>query len=397
MNSIILISIILEMIKISNNLISMEPYKDIFINILTRDIDFKDAILDLVDNSIDAAKKTRKTNDLTNFEIKITIDKSKFVINDNCGGISIDTATESAFRFGNDKTSSHDDQSVGRFGIGMKRATFKIGNMITVESATEKEYFKVIIDVFDWQKQKDWDIKFKQVTENKNKTVGTTIKVTNLKEDTIRKFTQGTFIVALEESIREKHSDALENGIRITLNNSVIDPLPKEKQVKVAELKIKEKGFTGSISVYKAECNKKLAGWYIKFNNRVIIKADKSQLTGWGLSKIRDKMKTEEFEERFSSFRGYVDLIDTKARMLPFNTTKNSVNKDSEEYEKILDYMVEAMNKSIPHFRDLGLKCISYKRPVEQVTKLMKLLDLKYAKDVGEYTYDQYIKNNNIK
>lgn len=43
------------------------------------------------------------------------------------------------------------------------------------------------------------------------------------------------------------------------------------------------------------------------------------------------------------------------------------------------------------------LRCISYKRPVEQVTKLMKLLDLKYAKDVGEYTYDQYIKNNNIK
>ncbi|WP_211144280.1 ATP-binding protein [Clostridium aciditolerans] len=375
----------------------MEPYKDIFINILTRDIDFKDAILDLVDNSIDAAKKTKKTNDLTNFEIKITIDKSKFVINDNCGGISIDTATKSAFRFGNDKTSSHDDQSVGRFGIGMKRAIFKIGNMITVEAATEKEYFKVIIDVLDWQKQKDWDIKFKQVIENKNKMVGTTIKVTNLKEDTTRKFTQGTFIVALEESIREKHSDALENGIRITLNNFVIDPLPKEKQVKVTELKIKEKGFTGSISVYKAECNKKLAGWYIKFNNRVIIKADKSQLTGWGLSKIRDKMKTGEFEERFSSFRGYVDLKDTKFRMLPFNTTKNSVNTDSEEYEKILDYMVEAMNKSMQHFRDLGLRCISYKRPVEQVTKLMKLLDFKYAKDVGEYTYDQYIKHNNIK
>jgi hypothetical protein len=71
--------------------------KTFFVDMLTRDIELEDAILDLLDNCIDGIQRTIKGRELTDrpyegFEAKISFSESGFKIEDNCGGIPLEVA-----------------------------------------------------------------------------------------------------------------------------------------------------------------------------------------------------------------------------------------------------------------------------------------------------------------
>src|ERR1051326_3239626 len=81
------------------------PEKDFFISMLTRDIDLQDAILDLLDNCVDGAIRTRgkektEIDSFDGFWAHIKFDEEKFIIEDNCGGIPWELAKEYAFCLG---------------------------------------------------------------------------------------------------------------------------------------------------------------------------------------------------------------------------------------------------------------------------------------------------------
>src|SRR5437667_12167010 len=82
-----------------------EPEKNFFVNMLTRDIELQDAVLDLLDNCVDGALRTRSKalaegDSFDGFWAKITLSKKKFIIEDNCGGIPWENAKTYAFRMG---------------------------------------------------------------------------------------------------------------------------------------------------------------------------------------------------------------------------------------------------------------------------------------------------------
>lgn len=83
------------------------PTKEFFVEMLTRDIELNDAILDLLDNCLDgvvrscADKDKLQTSDFySSYSAEITISPTEFTITDNCGGIPRDTAENYAFRIG---------------------------------------------------------------------------------------------------------------------------------------------------------------------------------------------------------------------------------------------------------------------------------------------------------
>ena len=82
-----------------SNIIKGNPTKSFFIEMITRDISIKDAILDLLDNSIDGANKINP-DDYEGMWIKLILNKDEFIVEDNCGGFSLETAQKYAFRFG---------------------------------------------------------------------------------------------------------------------------------------------------------------------------------------------------------------------------------------------------------------------------------------------------------
>src|SRR5262245_19303456 len=149
--------------------VSATPTKGFFVRMLTRDISLDDCILDLVDNSIDGAwssigaPRTELTNTdrLSSFQIDIQLSEERFQISDNCGGIDLDEAVTYAFTFGRKDQEATEQYSVGVYGIGMKRAAFKLGNDIRIHSTYDDggsvRSFMVPINVLEWLEPGDGD------------------------------------------------------------------------------------------------------------------------------------------------------------------------------------------------------------------------------------------------
>src|SRR5437016_230221 len=105
---------------------------------LTKDIELKDAILDLIDNSIDAA---RRFDSIKGRKVSVKTSAREFKIEDNCGGMSLDDAENRAFRLGRDPRAALPTHAIGLYGVGMKRAIFKMGDSFSVESKTPSTRF----------------------------------------------------------------------------------------------------------------------------------------------------------------------------------------------------------------------------------------------------------------
>src|SRR6266852_5395134 len=122
------------------------PTKRFFVSMLTRDIELKDAILDLVDNCVDGATrqlkgKLRGDKPYDGYAARLTLSAKSFDISDNCGGIP-QAAIKDAFLLGRPKI-EQSMPTIGMYGIGMKRAIFKIGEEAAVESFADDGAFQV--------------------------------------------------------------------------------------------------------------------------------------------------------------------------------------------------------------------------------------------------------------
>ena len=207
------------------NKITGIPSKELFIDMLVKDLSLRDAIGDLVDNSVDAANKnaTNKSN-LSKFLISISFDKNHFNITDNAGGIEEDVARKYAFKLGKPKNHEQGKHTIGQFGIGMKRAFFKLGERIAVHSIALKSDFKLNISVNEWKNRKDlkdWDFAFHEVNLKKHplKDTKTFIQITELKEDAKKQFIDPQFLIDLKNEISLEHQFAINKGLKIKINS----------------------------------------------------------------------------------------------------------------------------------------------------------------------------------
>ena len=205
--------------------VKVEPTKELFVYILTRDIAHQAAIIELVDNSVDGAKRVAEDADeLSAFGVEIDFNGSKFSIRDNCGGIPLDVAREYAFRFGRAEGMERVPGSIGQFGVGMKRALFSFGRRYVVESATEDDWFRLEVDLNDWLKKKDsWDFNLSEYGPNDgDKPIGTRIEVTDLVDDASRQFELDYFRTRVENEIRQKHGFFIAQGLAVRVRGSTI-------------------------------------------------------------------------------------------------------------------------------------------------------------------------------
>ncbi|MDO9633741.1 MAG: ATP-binding protein [Paludibacter sp.] len=216
-----------------SKIIQGNPTKSFFIQMITRDITINDAIVDLLDNSIDGASRLNP-NDYSGLRIDLILNKNEFVVKDNCGGFTVETAQKYAFRFGRPDDAPETSGSVGRFGIGMKRALFKMGKNFIIESKTKNEHFNVNVDVEQWKNKTaeitlsdgnqsivdDWNFSYENVTDNYNLlSNGTFIKVSNLFSEVSDLFDDVSFLNSLRNDIERLLNFSLEKKIEIFLNN----------------------------------------------------------------------------------------------------------------------------------------------------------------------------------
>ena len=200
-----------------------DPTKDFFIDMITRDIGLDECIFDLLDNSIDGASrhsKQDKRENLAGYFADILLGETDFEIKDNCGGMSLIDAKDYAFHFGRRSDAPKDaENSIGLYGIGMKRAIFKIGKKIKIRSATgaaPEEAFEADIDVAAWAAKKEWEFQLDQI--DPKGFVGTEISVKELRKATSSEFSDQIFVNKLRKDVGKYYSFFLQQGFEIKIN-----------------------------------------------------------------------------------------------------------------------------------------------------------------------------------
>jgi len=415
--------------------------KDFFISILIRDIDLAEAIVDLVDNSVDGARKLRGDGDLTGLYVHLELEANKFRIKDNCGGIEAEVARKYAFRFGRDS----DDpppvtkHSVGQFGVGMKRAIFKLGNEIKIVSNAPTSRFTVNFKVTDWKKDTDWDLKFITLEEGitvPEEELGTDIVITGLNESPSKEIVLGAFHTKLRNMIESAHAESVNKGFEVKVGPYVLSAL-HPKLLRSVELTPIFKTFQFfptspnpvTVRIYAGilDSGPAEAGWYVICNGRTILAANQDDTTGWGEG-------TPRFHHQYSRFRGYIYFDCDDAGRLPWNTTKtdvdaelpiyqaakleminsmkpvleflNKLDREKDTEEKPLtdsvehsdpvqfEYLAHSSNfvyKAVEVQNRVKLARISYQKTAEEVEKAKKILKAGSSKEVGEKTFDYYM------
>ncbi len=340
---------------------------------LTRDIDLKDAILDLLDNCIDGIQRTIRgqapsETPYDGFWAQIEVSETSFKIEDNCGGIPLDVAQRYAFRMGRPKEITDDDDvlTIGTYGIGMKRAIFKLGRSAQVFSQTETDSFKVIIQP-DWLlSDETWDLPLEIIDSPLGRN-GTSLEVQALRDEAAKQLSTQSFQNTLASEIEALYSYIIGKGFEITVNGKQVKPRPLVLQWEgLSKLKNADKeavapylyeayeadvevkiavGFHRALPSYEeienAEIGKRrkrdTAGWTIVCNDRVVVANDKTLLTGWGEAGV------PRYHPQYISISGIVHFKSTDARKLPITTTKRGIDASSELYLHVKERMREGL------------------------------------------------------
>lgn len=434
------------------------PIKNFFVRMLTKDISLQDCILDLLDNCLDGAGKQLLVNKkdvkpeikYEGFKAELSFSADSFSINDNCGGVSIADAVEYAFHFGRRTDAKQDsDFSIGLYGIGMKRAFFKIGKLIHMHSYTEGEAFETTIDVDAWEKDiANWD--FDLYEEDLRDIPGTEIVINKLNEGVGEEFADQVFINRIVETIARDYSFFLQDGFEVQVNQTPVVPyqfkLREGKGFEPLSISYTENGTGGAPVQVKIMAgmaapppDDDLAdvpesglvayyGWFVSCNNRIVLAGDKTEKTVWANEGFA------RWHNQYNGFMGIIDFSCPDPNRLPWDTTKRNLELTNRLYRRALvkmkdatrkyidytnqrkDFIYEAKEKEISTnavpIRSLPLSSemklpfiekmprikmatIQYKRPEEEVKKVAASLGSRFMsnKDVGLKTFEYYLDN----
>jgi hypothetical protein len=425
------------------------PTKEFFISMLTKDIELTRSIVDLVDNALDGARRLRKTQDYDGLFVKIDATPAHFKISDNCGGIDIGLARDYAFRFGRPSKMKPTLHSVGQFGVGMKRALFKLGKQFSIRSDAARSWFVLKVDVDEWKKDDEkWEFEFDDYGENlpeDGRDLGTSITVTSLHPSVSEAFSDEKFQTRLAREIKEAHTQTIEKGLRVSLGGIPLGVRPllflQSDELKPAfhEMHWGNGRSEVTVKLYAgiAESKPSDAGWNIFCNGRLVLGADQTLVTAWGEGEGK---VIPHFHPQYNRFRGFAFLDSDDTSALPWNTTKTGVDTDSPYYRgvriemiKLMRPIIDFLNKLASERKTLGdeerelqaavsratpleltrvrvrkvfkapevslsrekppeLGTISYLKPIKEIEIAKKKLKVSTRKHVGEKTFEYFYK-----
>ena len=348
--------------------VDASPVKSFFVSMLTRDIQLEEAILDLLDNCVDGILRLKGRSEprpYEGFKAEITFDADSFSIADNCGGIPWGLHNY-AFRMGRAPDRPRDESgSVGVYGIGMKRAIFKMGMHCLISTRNREDQYEVEITP-DWITNEDvWEIPVREADISADYD-GTTIVVGELYPGIARTFGEGvkSFSSDLKRMIATHYAYIIDKGFQVTVNGDPVRPrttkIVYDQQDTARADAIRPfvfKSATDGVQVYLAvgftrpipsenELKEEQegaryssvdAGWTILCNDRAVLYCDRSELTGWGEAGV------PRYHTQFIAISGIVDFRSEDPSKLPTTTTKRGIDASSPLYLQVKNKMREGM------------------------------------------------------
>jgi hypothetical protein len=346
--------------------VDTSPVKSFFVSMLTRDIKLEEAILDLLDNCVDGILRSKQQatgkKPYDGFWAKIEFNNDSFSIADNCGGIPWNLS-DYAFRMGcSDDRPKAAPGTVGVYGIGMKRAIFKMGKECLISTQNNESRYELEITPQWIAKEDVWEIPVKAVKKEKRED-GTTIVIGNLYPSIAGRFGADAkaFKTVLERMVATHYAFIIDKGFEVKINGSTVSPRPtklifaKKQTAGIKPFIFKAKldgvevfltvGFTRPIPSQEeaaSEQDEKQyssldAGWTILCNDRAVLYCDRSDLTGWGEASV------PRYHTQFIAISGIVEFRSNYPSKLPTTTTKRGIDASSSLYLQVKNKMREGM------------------------------------------------------
>ncbi len=388
--------------------VKANPTKNFFVRMITRDIGLDDCILDLIDNAVDSAwaqegsqpSELSSEIKLESYNIHINTTKDVFSIRDNCGGMSLTDATEYAFSFGRNEDSRTHEYSIGVYGIGMKRAVFKLGSCIRIQSTVveddETYSFLVPIDVDDWVSRNDpvWDFDIEEAEDLAE--AGLQITVEKLAKGTASSLKNPAFLEDLRRTISRDYSLHIQQGLSIFLNEKHVEgwslELKSSDVYKPAKVTYDDKEGASIVRVEiiagmaasppenpgdsesQSNDGDRKDGWYVACNSRIILAADKSKTSGWGGDSL------PRWHYQYAGFIGIVLFYASEPAALPMTTTKRNIDESSEVYRRARVHMNKIAREWIDYTNRRKLDIVEAKS-LEKAAKPVNFRDLANDQD----------------
>jgi len=342
------------------------PEKRLFISLLTRDIPLVAAMLDLLDNSINAAVEpfadqletaadySKVFQDETinpRVTVSLTFSETEVRIVDDASGISTETAEKHVFKFGRGSLEPHEGDRLSVYGLGLKRAIFKLGNAVTIQSEHSDGGFDLNLDVGEWERDPTvpWTFAMTARSPVDNEQCGTSIVVQQLYDDVSRRLTDGVFEGQLRDVVSKTYAYYIAKFVTIEINGKAVHGLNTEIGSNHASDELTFNDVTCAITAGLGTpegglFRERSSGWFVFCNGRVVISADKSALTGWGSG-------LPMFQPKHRPFLGTVFFVSKDPEQLPWTTTKSAINEDSALWQLSKRKMV-AVGKLVVSFLD---------------------------------------------
>jgi hypothetical protein len=378
--------------------VNASPVKSFFVSMLTRDIELEDAVLDLLDNCVDGVLRSKGGSNgkkpYAGFHAAIEFKRDDFLISDNCGGIPW-SLHDYAFKMGRAKDSPPGPPgTVGVYGIGMKRAIFKMGRDCLISTKNGGHEYDVHITP-DWIANEDeWEIPVTASAKPKEKDC-TEILVGTLYPGIADRFGDDaqSFKRELERRIATHYAFIIDKGFEVTINGDPVKPRPTrlifsekaggKKAPRIQPFIFKTKtddgvevflavGFTRPIpspaEIADEQEEKRYstidAGWTVVCNDRAVVYCNRDELTGWGEAGV------PRYHNQFIAISGIVEFKAEDASRLPTTTTKRGIDASSRLYLQIKNKMRDGLRIFTDYTNKWKGRAEESKRHIEAGTPL---------------------------
>ena len=285
--------------------------------------------------------------------IAISFDEEKVTVRDTAGGIPAEIAEHHVFKFGRTEGGVTRDR-LSVYGIGLKRAIFKIGQQIDIKSDHIDGGFNLDLDVARWaaDASQPWTFPITKRDPASAETCGTTIIISKLTEDVKRRLNDGVFRGHLKNAIARTYAFYMAKFVTILIDGEEVDPVPLDVGRNRAAEAIQVNGvscyITAGIGVSQGgQFRDSSSGWFVFCNGRVVISADKSSLTGWS----NPGAGLPIFQPKHRPFIGTVFFVSDDPERLPWTTTKSGINEDSAVWQTAKRHMV-SIGRGVVSFLD---------------------------------------------
>ena len=301
---------------------------------------FKIGLEELFDNSSDAGATS----------ISVELKDGDLIIWDNGRGLQ---NPEALFAIGAHESSSANDDTIGRYGVGFKDMALLIANVVSVDSCNGIRRYKISVD---WRLVDDrWKTDYSNLPARPGAATFTRLVFSALEPRRVR------FPETLLRNLAYDFSPGLRDGLKITING--VDLAPCDPPVLMEELRLDDtfggRHFRLLAGIKADNAQPDRLGYDVAYKNRLVLRRDTDQAFG---------------DYSSQRFYAYLELLRDGQLDWTLGRNKQSFEEREDLYIHLFPEIEELLKKADQLGRDIEFKHMEDRASIRLSTAVTKTI-----------------------